>query len=270
MNIKAFNKKVAIVTGGASGIGQALARELAARNATVVIADIHFDIATEVAEEICQLGQRAWAAELDVKDYLKMKELIYSTAKKTGTVDYIFNNAGIFNQRCKLEEYSIKAWEELNDVNYGGVINGVLASYKFMIQQGSGHIVNTSSISGLIPVSGISYSGSKYAITGMSLALREEARKYGIKVSLLCPGWTRTPIFLGQPMKNCPVRLDKSIEKNKPISANILAKKILDNVALNKKIIIYPWRQRMLYYFFRYLNVNGTALLFIDRLLRKI
>ena len=270
MSKSVFKGKVAIVTGGASGIGQALARELAWRGATVVITDIAINVAEEVATELTKSGCNVWSERVDVTDYDEVNEVVEKTLKKTGRLDYMFNNAGVYTQFCNTDEYTIDAWRKLNDINYGGVVNGVLVAYKAMANQGYGHIVNTSSVCGLLPCAVPSYSGSKYAITGMSLALREEGKKKGVKVSVLCPGLVRTHLISGEAKKESPKKLGKLLEKRKPINADELAKKSLDDVAKNKFLIIHPWRERLLYYAYRYLALSPRYVFLIDRLLKKI
>lgn len=191
----AFQDKIAIITGGASGIGRAVGEALAHRGATVVLADIQADLADEVANAICETGGRAEAADLDVTDAAAVKELVESTADKHGRLDLMFNNAGIAIAG-ETRHRSIEDWYRTLDVNLRGVIHGVHASYRVMIEQGHGHIVNTASVAGLIPVvNEIDYVAAKHAVVGLSTTLRAEAEDFGIKVSVVCPGFVETPIL---------------------------------------------------------------------------
>lgn len=139
--IRIFNEATAIVTGGASGIGQALARELAKRGCEVVLADRQIRLAEEVASEICTSGGKARALEIDVTDYSAVEQLVLETTARTGRLDYMVNNAGI-GIGSNVRHYSIEEWNQMVDVNLRGVINGVQASYQIMINQDS----DTSSI----------------------------------------------------------------------------------------------------------------------------
>ena len=107
----------------------------------------------------------------------------------------MFNNAGIAIGGSA-HDYGIQEWNQIIDVNLRGVVNGVQAAYCIMIKQGFGHIVNTASITGLMPTPGqVAYSMTKHAVVGLSLSLRAEAALLGIRVSVLCPGAIRTPIL---------------------------------------------------------------------------
>ena len=187
--------RTAIVTGGASGIGRALAEELAGAGVHVVLADRQVELAEEVAAGIRKRGGAAVAAELDVRDADRFRALVQLTAAKMGHLDYLFNNAGII-VGGETHEFSPADWDDVIDVNLRGVAHGILVAYPLMIKQGFGHIVNTASMWGLNagPLQ-ISYTATKHAVVGLSSALRLEARRYGVKVSVLCPGSIRTPML---------------------------------------------------------------------------
>ncbi len=195
--LRTYGGAVAIITGGASGIGRALGEALARRGAHVVLADRQIELAETVAEGIRAKGGRATAAELDVSDFPAIDRLVRETVESLGRLDYMFNNAGI-GISGEVRYYDIKDWERVFDVNIRGVINGVQAAYPVMLRQGYGHIVNTASMAGLFPFPVvISYVTSKYAVVGLSTALRIEAAASGVRVSVLCPGTIRTPILEG-------------------------------------------------------------------------
>lgn len=198
--IRIFEEATAIITGGASGIGRALAEELAKRGAEVVLADLQIELAEEAAREIRLAGGQATAWQLDVADFSAMEKLLRETVERTGRLDYIFNNAGI-GIGGDVHRHSIEDWNRIIDVNLRGVINGVQGAYKIMRNQGFGHIVNTSSMAGLMPSPGVSsYATTKHAVVGLSKSLRAEAAPAGIRVSVLCPGVIRTPILEGANM----------------------------------------------------------------------
>lgn len=243
--IRIFNDATAIVTGGASGIGQALARELVKRGCEVVLADRQARLAEEVASEICALGGKASAREIDVTDYSALEQFVQETKERTGRLDYIFNNAGI-GIGGTVREYSIKDWDQTVDVNLRGVINGIQATYQIMINQGFGHIVNTASMAGLIPTPGaVAYATTKHAVVGLSKSLRAEAASAGVYVSVLCPGVIRTPILEGGkygrfPAKIPPEKIRQLWEKLKPMPPDIFAYKAINSIAKNKAIIVIP------------------------------
>jgi short-subunit dehydrogenase len=136
------------------------------------------------------------------------------------------------------------------NVNFHGVVHGVEAAYPVMVKQGFGHIVNTASVAGLMIVPYLlSYVATKYAVLGLSKTLRVEARPYGVKVSVICPGVIRTPIMEGGKFGKMLIQLPEEVrtkaEKNfRPMDPKIFAKKVIDKVARNKRIIIVPswWR----------------------------
>ena len=137
-----YDGATAIVTGGASGIGLAIARELAGMGCEVVIADIQGDLARKAAAEINRGSRKVAAVKVDVTDHRAVEGLVRDTVKRTGRLDFMFNNAGIAIGG-DASQYTIKDWNSIIDINLYGVINGIQAAYPQMIRQGSGHIINT-------------------------------------------------------------------------------------------------------------------------------
>ncbi len=247
--LRIFDGAVAIVTGGASGIGCALGETLARRGASVVLADRQLTVAQEVATGIRESGGTASAAELDVTNFSAVEQLVQETAQAQGRLDYMFNNAGIAIGG-EVSLYSIDDWKAVLDVNLYGVVNGVQAAYPIMIRQGYGHIVNTASMAGLLPMPmGVSYATTKHAVVGLSKSLRIEAAPHGIRVSAFCPGVIRTPILqggkYGKRLQPISKQLeDKILERTRPLDPASFAVKALDALARNSAIIIIPgwWR----------------------------
>jgi NAD(P)-dependent dehydrogenase (short-subunit alcohol dehydrogenase family) len=243
--IRTFDGGTAIVTGGASGIGRALAEELAKRGCEVVLADLQIDLAEEVASEIRVSGGKAKAVKIDVTDFPAMEQLVQETVKRTGRLDYMFNNAGIAIGGS-VNHYGIEDWNQIVDINLRGVINGVQATYKLMMSQGFGHIINTASMAALMPGPGnVAYTTTKHAVVGLSQSLRAEAAHRGVRVSVICPGVIRTPILEGGKYGKMlidipPEQLRRMWERFKPMPPNIFANKVLNSVAKNKAIIIVP------------------------------
>ena len=167
-----FKDKVVFVTGAGSGIGRALARELAGQGAVVVATDRNQQWAQETAEGIVSSGGKAEGAELDVVDAEAVGRLVEQTASKHGKLDYIFNNAGI-GIFAEARDHTLEDWYTTLDINLRGVIHGVNAAYPIMLKQGSGHIVNTASLAGLVPANNeIAYAASKFAVVGLTTTLR--------------------------------------------------------------------------------------------------
>lgn len=246
MGTKDFDGKVAIVTGGASGIGAALSRALASHGADVVIADRQADLAGDVAAKVRADGGKAHAAEVDVRQLASMTRIVSDTVARAGRVDLFFNNAGI-GVGGEVESYSPRDWDDVFDVNLRGVAYGIQAVYPVMIRQGSGHIVNTASVAGLVaaPMNG-SYCATKHAVVGLSKSLRIEAAWHGVKVSVLCPGAIDTPILSGGKYGriNTPGLSERAARKlwdpTFPMNADTFAGKVLRAVAKNEAIIVVP------------------------------
>jgi len=243
----------AVVTGAASGIGQALAEALAARGAPVTLADRQLELAEGVAAGIRERGGSASAAELDVRDAARFRAVVDEAAQAAGSLGYLFNNAGI-GVAAEMSDYDAADWDDVIDVNLRGVAHGVLAAYPRMIRQGSGHIVNTASMAGLIstPFQG-SYTTTKHAVVGLSKALRLEAQQHGVRVSVLCPGVIRTPILEGGRYGRLKIDLDPSemaqrFEPLRPMDPALLAQRTLAAVDRNRAIIIEPRLWRLLWY----------------------
>jgi NAD(P)-dependent dehydrogenase (short-subunit alcohol dehydrogenase family) len=244
--IRTFDGGTAIVTGGASGIGRALGEGLAKRGCEVVLADLQIELAEEVASKIRASGNKAKAVKIDVTDFPAMERLVQETVKRTGRLDYIFNNAGIVIGGT-VNLYSIEDWNQVIDVNLRGVVNGIQAAYKRMIEQGFGHIVNTASMAGFMVGPGnVAYTTTKYAVVGLSKSLRAEAAGRGVRVSVICPGVIRTPILegggkYGKILVDIPLEQQRRmLEKFKPMSPNLFANKVLNSVVKNRAIIIVP------------------------------
>lgn len=244
---------MAIVTGAASGIGKALATGLVDRGATVVVSDIDGAASASVAEQLARRAgdARAVGATLDVTDAAAVDELVGRTAADHGGLDLLFNNAGI-GVGGEVRELSAAHWTRVIDVNLWSVINGVNAAYPLMIAQGRGHIVNTASLSGLLPSPMlVPYSTTKHAVVGLSVGLRVEAAAHGVRVTVVCPGVIETPL-LDKPnpedlppvtsMPNIRSMLTSLVGPPYPVAS--LASDVLDGVALNRPIIVTPAHAR--------------------------
>ena len=244
-----FQNKIAVVTGGASGIGQALCEELARRGATVVVADIDSQRAQHVASAIAAQGGRAESAEVDVADVKQMETLVEQTVSRHGRLDYIFNNAAI-GVVGELRDLVPEHWRRLVDVNLLGVVYGTMAAYTVMVRQGSGHIVNVSSLAGLMPSPVLTpYATSKWAVVGFSTSLRVEAASLGVKVSVACPSMVRTNFPDGTAYVNVSKEeYLKRLPWRFMMEPGDAARAILRGVARNRAIIVCPWHGRLVWW----------------------
>jgi NAD(P)-dependent dehydrogenase (short-subunit alcohol dehydrogenase family) len=236
--------KIAFVTGGASGIGAALATKLVDGGAEVWIADRQIGAAQELAQRLNSGGAKAHAIELDVRSYPSFESAVAEAVRLSGRIDYLFNNAGI-GVGGEVDSYTLDDWNDVFDVNLRGVVHGIQAVYPIMIRQHSGHIVNTASMSGLVASPGsVSYTATKYAVVGISKALRVEAERHGVQVSVLCPGAIRTPALTGGKFGRIPSISDeellKSWERLRPMAPEKFAERALRAVLRGDAIIVVP------------------------------
>ena len=246
-----FRDTCAIVTGGASGIGRSLCEVLGQEGAFTIVADINFDGAKKIASAINNAGGRASATHLNVTRAEEMQKVVAETASEQGRIDFMFNNAGV---AIGAEMYDIdnEHWRRIIDVNLMGVVYGSSMAYSLMVKQGFGHIVNISSLSGLIGhPTAVPYATTKSAIIGLSTSLRAEAVKIGVNVSVACPGFVQTGIFDAATMINARKKDVISTIPFKMMNADQAAKKILRGVECNRAIIVFPFYARLLWWFYR-------------------
>lgn len=251
MNAPGTPTKVALVTGGASGIGAALASELSGHGIEVWIADRQVAEAAAVARRLTSAGGRAHAVELDVRSPESFQAAVSDAVQQSGRIDYLFNNAGI-GVGGEVDSYDLADWTDVFDVNLLGVVHGIQAAYPFMIEQRFGHIVNTASMAGLITTAGqASYSASKHAVVALSKTLRVEARRHGVQVSVLCPGVIRTPILTGGRYGRNDISnedLMRMGEALRPMAPEAFARRAFRAVRADRAIIVLPAWWKALWY----------------------
>jgi NAD(P)-dependent dehydrogenase (short-subunit alcohol dehydrogenase family) len=238
--------KIAFVTGGASGIGAALTTKLVNGGGEVWIADRQIGAAQELAQRLNSGGAKAHAIELDVRSYPSFERAVAEAVQQSGRIDYLFNNAGI-GVGGEIDSYTLDDWNDVFDVNLRGVVHGIQAVYPIMIRQHSGHIVNTASMAGLVTTVGqASYTASKHAVVALSKALRLEAQRHGIKVSVLCPGAIRTPALTlaGYWRMTTTGISDEELlkfwEPLRPMAPEVFAERALRAVLRGDAIIVVP------------------------------
>ena len=241
-----FAGRSAIVTGAGSGIGAALSRALVAAGAHVTCADLDLAAAEKTVASVTGPGT-ARAVELDVTVADDVAALVSSVAAEQGSLDLMFNNAGI-SIGGESQELTLDHWNSIIDVNIRGVVHGVHAAYPVMVAQRSGHIVNTASMGGLMAAGLLtSYVMTKHAVVGLSLALRSEAAAFDVGVTAVCPSAVDTPIldkgavgrFHGRDyfLKGQGVR--------RPLDPAVLADQVLAAVATNKPLLVTPRTARI-------------------------
>jgi NAD(P)-dependent dehydrogenase (short-subunit alcohol dehydrogenase family) len=245
-----FEDKIAIVTGGASGIGRALCEELARRGAAaIVVADVN----AEGAQQVAAANRCAQAMHVDVCSAADVQTLVEETASQHGRLDLMVNNAGI--AICgEVRDLTLDHWRRILDVNLWGVIYGTTAAYRVMVDQGFGHIVNVASLDGLVPMPlAAPYTAAKHAVVGLSSTLRIEAADLGIKVSVACPGTVQTNIldtaaFVGIRREEAITEMQSGFKMADPAAC---ARAILRGVERNQAIIIDAPHNRLFWWLYR-------------------
>jgi NAD(P)-dependent dehydrogenase (short-subunit alcohol dehydrogenase family) len=209
--------------------------------------------------------------KVNVVNHAEVVNLVKQTVERCGRLDYMFNNAGIviFGEAS---DYQIQDWNQSLDVNLRGVIHGVDAAYRTMIEQGFGHIVNTASIAGLIPwPMEIGYSATKHGVVGLTTSLRAEAAHAGVRVSALCPGLVKTPIIhggkYGRWIRDYPKdKVGKLMESTRPFPVDKFVQLALKQIARNKAIIVIPLVFRVMWRMYRlspFLGIAFARMLFL-------
>ncbi|MGW0330223.1 SDR family NAD(P)-dependent oxidoreductase [Nocardia sp. NPDC003183] len=187
-----LENQVAIVTGGAAGIGYGCARKLQIAGASVIIADINLKAAQDSAGK---LGSRTHAIELDVTDPDSARNLVELTLSRFEKIDILVNNAGVGPRLAPIQELSDEEFERVMSINVTGTFNSTRAVVPTLISQGSGRIINISSIMGQTGApNACHYTASKHAVIGLTRALAHELAKYDVTVNAICPGVIATEL----------------------------------------------------------------------------
>lgn len=192
MNI---NGKVAFVTGGAAGIGLAIARSFAARGCKIMLADINADMLANVEQELRAKGADVASVICDVADAAAVEHAANATIDRFGKVHIVVNNAGV-GIGGRPGQTSLKDWRWIVDINLMGVVHGVEVFTPLIQAHGEGgYFVNTASMAGHVTDRGMPpYYATKFAVVGYSEALKNDLERSGIGVSVLCPAWVQTNI----------------------------------------------------------------------------
>jgi NAD(P)-dependent dehydrogenase (short-subunit alcohol dehydrogenase family) len=211
-----FNGQVALVTGAAKGMGLATARAFAASGASVVLADLDGELAEREARRIVDEGGAAIGLACDVAEEAQVAAMVDRTVSEYGRLDMAFNNAGIQVPPSDASEESLDNFERVTAVNQRGVWACMKHELRIMREQGSGAIVNCSSLGGLVGLpQRAAYHGTKHAVIGMTKSAGVEYAPRGVRINAVCPGTIDTPMvqdmLAGQPDAMAEIMKEQSI-----------------------------------------------------------
>ncbi len=242
---QAFQGKTVLLTGAGSGIGRALALQLLECGAAVHAADLApagLDSLAAAAQGSGKLVPRV----LDVTDRAEYGRWVADCAA-AGPIDFLFNNAGV-TLLGEAHRVPFERWKWLLDINLMGVLNGIMHVYPLMAARGGGHIVSTGSVAGVTGYATASaYTMAKKAVIGMSNSLAAEAAAYGVKVSVVCPGYVNSNIFTQDRVVGANVT---EVVKDLPapmMSPEEAANRYLKGVASGKRTIVFPANAKLLW-----------------------
>ncbi len=246
-----YTHKVALITGGSSGIGLATARLLAAEGAHVWILARDPGRLQEALGEITgcvrSSEQKCGALAVDVTDRGATKEAVQNLIERVGLPHIVINSAGITHPGA-VQDLDWEIFHQLMETNYFGTLNVIHSVLPGMIERRAGHIVNIASVAGFIGVFGYSaYCASKFALRGYTDTLRSEMRSFGIRVSIVFPGDTRTPQLAGEAELR-PLVTEALSRNGTPHSAEFVARAILRGVE-KKRYVILPGADTKLFYY---------------------
>ena len=193
-NSASISGKVVVITGASSGLGEATARYLADRGATVVLGARRADRLRTLVDEITRKGGKASALVTDVTDAAQVQALVDGAVEQYGRIDVILNNAGVM-PHSPLERRKIDDWERTIDINIKGVLYGIAAALPHMQRQKSGHFINVSSVAGhrVGPGSAV-YAATKTAVRVISEGLRQEVKPWNLRTTIISPGAVATEL----------------------------------------------------------------------------
>jgi len=186
--------KIVVITGASSGLGEATARHLAERGATVVLGARRFERLQALVDEITRAGGQAFALATDVTDPAQVQALVDAAVAHYGRVDVILNNAGIM-PHSPLERRKIDDWNRTIDINIKGVLYGIAAALSHMQRQKAGHIINVSSVAGhKVGKNNAVYAATKTAVRVLTEGLRQEIKPWNLRTTIISPGAVATEL----------------------------------------------------------------------------
>lgn len=242
-----FRNSVCVVTGAGSGIGYALSEALLGAGSSVLLVDVSESALSDASGRLATHAGRFHVVVVDVAIAEQVSNMIEHALHHFGRIDMLFNNAGI-GGTLPITEATIDHWKRIVAINLWGVIHGVQAVLPAMLRQGTGHIINTASIGGIVPVPGQAlYNTTKYAVVGLSESLRYELEAQGIAVTVVCPGPVASRIW-GVPILG--PRVDREAPRN-AITAKVAADTILRGVAQKEGIVVLPRSEKWMWRVYR-------------------
>lgn len=191
-----FSNKVAIVTGGASGIGEAIVKELAREGAKVIVADRDMGGTNRVIAEVTAAGGQALPFELDVGKAAANAAMVEFAVRNYGGLHLAVNNAGIGGPSAPTGEYPLDGWQQVMDINLNGVFFGMRYEIPAILKSGGGAIVNMASILGSVGfANAVAYTATKHALLGMTKVAAMEYAAKGVRINAVGPGFIDTPLL---------------------------------------------------------------------------
>lgn len=195
LKIERLQEKVTIITGTASGMGKAEALLFAKEGAKVVVADLNLEGAEEVVKQIKENGGQAIAVKVNVTDSADLENMVSKTIETYGQIDVVINNAGTFDKYTNSLETSEELWDLIFDINLKALYKITNLVLPYMIERGSGTIVNIASIAGLVTqMGGAAYTASKHGVVGYTKHIAAVYGSKGIKINAIAPGTIKTPL----------------------------------------------------------------------------
>jgi len=214
-----FKDKIILITGAASGIGQAAAFAFAKEGGVIVVSDVNEKGGIATVDKIKATGQKAIFIKTNVADYAAVEKLMQQIVDQFGRLDIAINNAGILGERARTADTALETWDKVMAVNASGVFYCMKTQIPIMLKQGGGVIVNTASVAGLkaLPNS-LPYVASKHAVIGMTKTAALEYARHNIRVNAICPVFTVTPMFDPEVMEKIKKGFSDKLKSNIPMS----------------------------------------------------